>query len=196
MLSSVWIELEDGDYSRLSHLDPFYIGAHSVVSWEQSLLNYFPKWGHPRSKSNSFLRDAEVFGNQYRSGEGEKGKQRLSVLLENQFWTEMCKVYRASGSIFHFWGQHSLMCARENSTVCPWRTQRTKNRERGGGRKRGKWVGPFPARLTPHFITVLLPPHWTSSWTETAWERLPGDFRGWQGCSRLEVDTISSDCYR
>lgn len=43
MLSSVWIKLEDGDYFLLSHLDPFYTGPHSVVSWEQNLLNCSPK---------------------------------------------------------------------------------------------------------------------------------------------------------
>lgn len=144
-LSSVWIELEDSDYSLLSHLDPFYIGAHSVVSWEQNLLNCSPKWGHPRSKSNSFLRDTEVFGNQYRSGEGEKGKQRLSALLENQFWTKMCKVYRASGSIFHFWGQHSLMCGREKLYRLPLTDPEKKERREGRLPQKGGVGWPLPS---------------------------------------------------
>lgn len=79
----------------------------------------------PQVRSNKkqvqlFLeRHTETFDDQYRSREGVKGKQRLSVLLENRLWAEICKVYRASSSIFHLQSQHSLMCARGSHTVCP-----------------------------------------------------------------------------
>lgn len=116
-----------------------------------------------------------MFGNQYRTGEREKGKQRLSALLENQFWTKMCKVFRASGSIFHS-GANILQCVQEKTVPSAPdgpREQRT---------ERGEAAAEAGSGLTPSFPLSLPGSHPSSSVSRPLAGPPPGQRQHGKGC--------------